>query len=425
MRVHEFLLRIAWLPLLATACGPGPEAPAANPAPAGASAASAQRAAAVSAEIALLGPARHDFGRVFEGVALEHRFELEVRGQQPLELINVHKSCGCTKAEAFLVGPGGERSPLAMKTPVPPGTRIEVDAVLDTFGRSGKQVKPITLYGNLPGGRQELTLEAEVESLLALDPPILDLGRFVLGSAPRRSAVLSSKAGQRLRLSPAPEGLTEELDVAVLALDPDGEGRATRFEISAWPGPALQPGMRSFPLSFVSDLGADGQPLSGRSQEALRGRVVVQAQVVAPVEARPPSAAFGVLAVDQAAERSLELQVYASGIDLTLTPARLSVRLGELDLSEAFRYELAPIEPSPGVAPQPLAAYRLRLWTDGLPPSPAGTLLGRLTFDLGRAEQRELVVGLTATARGSSGGPGPGATPQGPLGALPGAPRRP
>jgi hypothetical protein len=51
--------------------------------------------------------------------------------------------------------------------------------------------------------------------------------------------------------------------------------------------------------------------------------------------------------------------------------------------------------------------------------------MGRLTFDLGRPEQPELVVGLTASARGSGGGPAPGQPPSSPLGSLPGALKKP
>jgi Protein of unknown function (DUF1573) len=354
-------------------------------------------------ELAVLqavGPQTHDFGRVFEGVALEHTFELNVHGRNPLKLISVHKSCGCTRAEAFVRLPNGTRQPLEMNTAVPPGAQIEVAATLDTYGRGGKQNKPITLYGNVPGGRLELVLLAEVQSLVESTPPILDLGRFVIGSQPEGVVELRSVDGRPFGLQPVPENATEEVQVAVEPLFPDASGKATAYRVTARPGPGLGIGVRNAPLSFVTDLSATDGLHAQSNAQTLRVRLPIAAQVLPLVEARPPSLSFGALSAGMAAERSLELWCYAPGLELDRVAPSLELSLGGIDLGGLFEHELVPLESLPSQNPPVLAGYRLRLRTSGLPVGPNGTFAGRLRFALRRPEQAELVVGVTGIARG-------------------------
>jgi hypothetical protein len=347
-----------------------------------------------------LDPQSHDFGKVYEGVPLEHTFSLEVTGRAPLKIVSVHKSCGCTRAEVFVRRGDGTREALAMNSMVLPGTRLEVQAALDTLGRTGKQTKPITLYANVPGGQMELVLLADVSSIMAVNPPVLDLGRFVIGAQPAGSVQLSAPDGRRLQLATTPENGSDELEVQVQALDPDASGLATRFLVSARPGAGLQVGVRNFPLTFLTGFEPAGAAAQAADQPILRVRVPVTAQVFPLIEARPPSMAFGLLNPGQEAERSVELWAFAEGLDLDLAAATLELSLGGTNLAEHFRPELLPLENLPTQDPPVLGGYRLRLHTKGLPAGPSGTLAGRLRFPIGRPGQSELVVGVTAVARG-------------------------
>lgn len=392
--------------LLISACSPG-EVPQTAPAPAAratqpppALPALNQPGALAPAELRVLDPQTHDFGKVYEGVPLEHTFSLEVAGRAPLKIVSVHKSCGCTRAEVFVRRGDGSRESLQMNSMVLPGTRLEVQAGLDTLGRTGKQTKPITLYANVPGGQMELVLLADVSSIVAVNPPVLDLGRFVIGAEPAGSVELRAPDGRRLRLATTPENASDELEVQVEAMDPDASGLATRFLVSAQPGPGLQVGVRNFPLTFLTEFDPAGVPAETASKPILRVRVPVTAQVFPLIEARPPSMAFGLLNPGQEAERSVELWAYAEGLNLDLAAATVELSLGGVSLAEHFRPELLPLEHLPTQDPPVLAGYRLRLHTSGLPGGPSGTLAGRLRFPIGRPGQAELVVGVTAVARG-------------------------
>jgi len=76
-----------------------------------------------------------DFGEIVQGDRVEHVFEFENVGTEPLILSNVRTTCGCT-------APEWPREPIA------PGTSSSVKVVFNSTGKMGMQNKVITVMSN-------------------------------------------------------------------------------------------------------------------------------------------------------------------------------------------------------------------------------------------------------------------------------------
>ncbi|MEN3040444.1 MAG: DUF1573 domain-containing protein [Bacteroidia bacterium] len=77
----------------------------------------------------------HDFGKIREGEKASYRFRVTNTGKVPLRITDVKPSCGCTV-------------PSWTKDPIPPGGQGYVEVVFDSQGRSGEQMKTITVFAN-------------------------------------------------------------------------------------------------------------------------------------------------------------------------------------------------------------------------------------------------------------------------------------
>ena len=78
----------------------------------------------------------HDFGTINEADGkVSCSFEIENVGDEPLVILGVYVSCGCTTYEFS-------------KEPIPPGNRGEVKVTLDPSGREGTYIKSIHIYTN-------------------------------------------------------------------------------------------------------------------------------------------------------------------------------------------------------------------------------------------------------------------------------------
>jgi len=76
---------------------------------------------------------------------------------------------------------------LASAKEIPPGGEGKIDATLRTGARGGKTTKTITVTTNDPDQRTtQLKLSAEVQVALALEPYLINFGRFKKGEAPVR-----------------------------------------------------------------------------------------------------------------------------------------------------------------------------------------------------------------------------------------------
>jgi len=76
-----------------------------------------------------------NFGDISQGDQVEHIFELENIGNEPLILSDVRTTCGCTVPEW-------------PREPLPPGSKASLRVVFNSTGKIGMQNKVITVMSN-------------------------------------------------------------------------------------------------------------------------------------------------------------------------------------------------------------------------------------------------------------------------------------
>lgn len=93
----------------------------------------------------------HEFGRVPEGKTVRHSFSFVNEGTGNLSVFSAAASCGCTVSRFD-------------KKPIPPGESGNIEVAFDTRGKSGKQVKTISVKSNAVKPVIILKISAEVVS---------------------------------------------------------------------------------------------------------------------------------------------------------------------------------------------------------------------------------------------------------------------
>lgn len=91
-----------------------------------------------------------DFGLIFEGEKVMHKYTFTNTGTAPLIISEVSATCGCTV-------------PTFSKEPIAPGKEGFVEVKFDSSGRNGMQHKSVTVLCNTQPNRIELSFIAEIE----------------------------------------------------------------------------------------------------------------------------------------------------------------------------------------------------------------------------------------------------------------------
>src|SRR5262245_9694690 len=117
---------------------------------------------------------RHDFGAVPRGVKVKHEFPLVNRLAEPVTILNLRASCGCTSGRAS-------------SSVVNPGQAAVIEAQMDTRNFVG--YKSTVLYVTLmtASGREAeagLGVSANILSDIVLNPGSVDFGTVVRGKSP-------------------------------------------------------------------------------------------------------------------------------------------------------------------------------------------------------------------------------------------------
>lgn len=90
----------------------------------------------------------YDFGDITQGDVVEHVFNFENTGNQPLILSNVLTTCGCT-------APDWSREPIA------PGEESKITVKFNSRGKMGSQSKNIRIVSNI-GEERSIKITANV-----------------------------------------------------------------------------------------------------------------------------------------------------------------------------------------------------------------------------------------------------------------------
>ena len=212
------------MPVALRAQEPAPAAPAppaeTPAAPEAAATPAAPEAAALAPKIVCDQPI-FDFGTTNNSGFVEHDYAIRNAGTLSLEIRNVHASCGCTAVKPS-------------QSVIPPGGEASISAKLDLRGRSGAQIKTITVASSDPQTPNlMLQLKGTAVQALRAEPSTLFFGRLEPGAARNRPFEIVSGRGpiQIVGVRTDNPGLI----VAPLAAEPGADGSRHRFELTLSP----------------------------------------------------------------------------------------------------------------------------------------------------------------------------------------------
>ncbi|MCF2442991.1 DUF1573 domain-containing protein [Dyadobacter sp. CY345] len=106
---------------------------------------------------ALTDSSSYDFGTIQEGEVVEHTFNFKNDGPYPLILNNITSSCGCT-------------TPEWPREPIAPNAASSIKVRFNSKGKSGPQVKTVTVYANTEPAYSELRLRGIVNAAPKAEP---------------------------------------------------------------------------------------------------------------------------------------------------------------------------------------------------------------------------------------------------------------
>ena len=95
---------------------------------------------------------RIDFGTIKEGDKVTKVFKFTNTGKSNLVISNVSATCGCTVPNNW------------PKEPIEPGDKGQIEVTFNSQGKSGQQVKQITILANTSPGQNTVALAGIVDS---------------------------------------------------------------------------------------------------------------------------------------------------------------------------------------------------------------------------------------------------------------------
>ena len=311
-----------------------------------------------------------DFGRVYEGRVLEHEWECQVHSTSAVK--EAKTDCGCTLARLERAGPAG-RQPYELGAPLEAGERLFVSLRYDTRGRRGPSPRAVRL--SLAGGAgMALTVTADVEPWLVVEPPEIPFERLLEGTGAECSFTVRSTTGAPFHLRPTGLALPPWVTIELRPEDADAGGRARHWLAHASLGPEAPRGTYHYPLELASDEVIPGSPDSG-AERHFSVAPGWRLQIVGPVALSSPNLEFGMVRATETVAQSVRLESF----DPAFTPDSATARLEPIKAGEPF-----PLGRTAQIHLRPAGrACDIELVLVGLDTEVAGTFLAKLVVETG------------------------------------------
>ena len=352
------------------------------------------------------GAAAHDFGTVRQGTNIEHTFLLTSSGTKPVEIVRATTTCGCTVTEVEVEGEDGTFGPYTWGSPIVPGRHVQLTARIATTRKVDKVHVRIDVAHNGRLGTLQLDLDANIEPLFVTTPGFLNLGDLREREPREGTLDVEVRSGDRVRFTILPEtleilppGVTLDLS----AVEPDADGRSSRWRTNVHVGPDTEIGSLTFTLCLLSDVlvpdpGQDVRfnPPAAPGAHPTRYyqvRTTVAGRVLAPLTLSAPFLLFGVIQPGQAASRSVQLVSNEPDFDLSRVEVGLRGEGGaELPWKDYLTATVRPVEGS-------AAALEIQLDLAALPAGTQGTVRGELWIRTGHPRCPELSARFSGVCR--------------------------
>ena len=247
----------------------------------------------------------HDFGNVYRGAKVSHKFQFVNSGSGPVAITGVHAACGCTAAE---IEKGREYVP---------GESGFIEVSFNSADFQGRVVKSVTVMTSeklLPD--RVLTIKADVKSEIEVMPPLADFGPVGNPAAASSEIVITPIGKFDLKISKI------DFDAKLLTVTTVPGTKETRLKI------ALNPDV---PTGFFKET------VFVRTNSTYLPviEIPVRADIKGNVDFSPSYIEFGAIQPSESVKRSLTLK-YANPVKVTATDIELIVNGQKVPNPAAF-----------------------------------------------------------------------------------------
>lgn len=347
-----------------------------------------------------LNTSTHHFGEVMQGMKVSHVFDLTSAGTETLIVKQVKPTCGCTVADLMVVDANGGETKYQFGDPVPVGTKLHLEATLDTKGKRGAQSSSINIFSNDVRGPVQLSLKADVSPFFHAAPTFINFGTLSSQDTKTEKVVVTVTKGEAVTLSVDTEKLPDAVFIDMEPINPNAEGKSSRWEMHLTVGPGLAEGNLAQQIRVLSDyVMPGGKALPDGSVPMQEFNVTASARVLGVVSYNPQYLSMGLVRPGQTLSRTVRIESHDP--DFTLN-SEINVHVEGIsdpkggykpwDQAQHFTTTVRPVDGA--------NAVDVELALDGLPEGMNGSFRGTMVIDLGHSTKPKLEVPITGVCRG-------------------------
>lgn len=166
----------------------------------------------------------HDFGPVARGAIVRHPFVLTNRFAEPITIVDIRVSCGCTSARAS-------------SSSVPPGGQAIIEAQMDTRNFVGDRPAVITIVLARANGQQteaRLRVRSRILSDIVLNPGAMDFGTVSSGQPASQTLTIDriGAPGWKVERMIASQRLSQVVDAQIVETTRSGQNVGYQLTVS-------------------------------------------------------------------------------------------------------------------------------------------------------------------------------------------------